>query len=121
MKWSAYFETPHAGKSVQDSPDLQGVGVYVDIADDLTAYRRKGDPSGKGSCSYLAPIVTKKLNDMSSPFKYNAYFTIGTLDEIKKRFNSIKGGDGSSSDSSSGGRTAKSSSSKPKEISSKSQ
>ncbi|MBL8892184.1 MAG: hypothetical protein JNL67_19570 [Planctomycetaceae bacterium] len=60
-----------------------GVGVYVPGTTEATCYRFQG---GAGSdCSYIAPLhhfaLTPKLS-----FSYTAFFTLGDVDTIRKRF-----------------------------------
>ena len=72
--WAAYV----------DEEDF-GLGVYVPISEKLTCYRfGNGDPE-RGSCSYFAPLTTLSIRP-NMVFKYDAYLTIGSVEEIRTRF-----------------------------------
>jgi hypothetical protein len=57
--------------------------------DRITTYRFKGPlgPQG-GGCSYFAPIRTMAVTP-GLVFEYNAYLTIGEIDEMRARFKPI--------------------------------
>ena len=74
--WAAYV-----GK------DAKGVGVFVPGTTEATCYRFKG---GQGSdCSYIAPLQTFALTP-NLTFSYTAYFTLGDVPTIRKRFAKIQ-------------------------------
>ena len=63
--------------------DGNGIGVYVPGTFEATCYRFNG---GAGSdCSYIAPLRTFPLTSNLS-FSYTAYFTLGDVDAIRRRF-----------------------------------
>lgn len=75
-KWAAY---------VDDSG--WGIGIYSPSATMCTLYRYGAGPGGPkaASCSYLAPIAALKITP-GWQFSYDVYFTIGTQEEIRERF-----------------------------------
>lgn len=80
-EWAAYV----------DDKDW-GMGIYTPGTSRMTSYRYKGDgksgPAGS-ACSYLAPLRKVALNK-GSVVEYDVYLTIGTLPDIRARFNSIR-------------------------------
>lgn len=83
-----YAEIPeHWAAYVNDQG--QGIGCFVPAADRLTFYRFGADEKSAGACSYFAPLkqfaVTPGLD-----WKYDAYITMGTTEEIRQRFHRIK-------------------------------
>jgi hypothetical protein len=73
--WAAYV----------DAKDF-GVGAYVPIANEVTCYRF---PGGSGSdCSYVAPITTFALKP-GLKFTYDAYFAVGSLEQLREQFLTI--------------------------------
>ncbi len=69
-----------------------GVGIYTPGTTDFTAYRACGDGTTgeKGSaCSYVAPLRTFALTK-NLVVEYDVYLTIGTLEEIRARFEKLK-------------------------------
>jgi hypothetical protein len=78
--WAAYV----------DDDDF-GLGVYVPIARELTCYRysTRGKP---GACSYFAPITHFAVTP-GKDFQYDLYLTIGTLEQIRERFEKRAAGD----------------------------
>jgi len=68
-----------------DAKDF-GVGAYVPVASEATCYRFLG---GSGSdCSYVAPITTFALTP-GLTFSYDAYFAIGSLEQLREQFSAI--------------------------------
>ncbi|MBC2596246.1 hypothetical protein H5P28_18410 [Ruficoccus amylovorans] len=68
-----------------------GVGVYVPEADQITTYRYEGSgrTGTKGdACSYFAPIRSFAF-DRPMTFEYTAYLTLGSIEEIRTRFQAI--------------------------------
>jgi len=63
----------------------QGVGVYVPSVVEATCYRFREKGGGDVNCSYVAPIRTFALTP-GLRYSYDAYFTIGTVKEIRERF-----------------------------------
>lgn len=69
-----------------------GIGIHTPGTDKAVTYRHRGNgstgPNGS-ACSYVAPIrqfaLTKGL-----VVDYEFYLTIGTLDEIRTRFEKLK-------------------------------
>lgn len=67
-----------------------GIGIYTPGTGEAVTYRAKGKPGPNGSgCSYLAPVRTFQLTK-GLESEYEFYLTIGTLDEIRARFATIK-------------------------------
>jgi hypothetical protein len=73
--WAAY---------VDDSG--YGLGIYVPASDEATCYRYRAD--GRSDCSYIAPLRTFAL-EPGLDFEYDAYLTLGTVEEIRSRFKAI--------------------------------
>lgn len=67
----------------------EGVGVYVPSVTEATCYRFRGKAGGDLDCSYVAPISTFALTP-GLRCSYQAYFTIGTVEEIRERFGKIR-------------------------------
>lgn len=69
-----------------------GIGLYTPDTTRFTCYRAEGDgkagPEGS-ACSYVSPLKTFKLTK-SLKFKYHIYLMIGSLSEIKERFEKLK-------------------------------
>lgn len=69
-----------------DAKDF-GVGAYVPITTEATCYRFLG---GSGSdCSYVAPITTFALKP-GLKFTYDAYFAIGSLEQLREQFSTVR-------------------------------
>jgi hypothetical protein len=69
-----------------------GIGIYTPGTTEFTVYRALGDGTTgeEGSaCSYVAPLRTFALTK-GLEVKYDVYLTVGTLEEIKQRFNALK-------------------------------
>lgn len=69
-----------------------GVGIYTPGTTDFTVYRALGDgTTGEtgSACSYVAPLRTFALTK-GMELRYEVYLTIGTLEEIKARFEALK-------------------------------
>lgn len=66
----------------------QGVGVYVPSVTEATCYRFQGKRGGSLNCSYVAPISTFALRP-GLKCSYKAYFTVGSIEEIRERFTKI--------------------------------
>jgi hypothetical protein len=66
----------------------QGVGVFVPAADEATCYRY-GKPGEAAACSYIAPLTTFALTP-GKVFEYEAWFTLGTEEQIRARFEAIQ-------------------------------
>lgn len=62
-----------------------GIGVFVPVANRLTCYRFGDGKREKGACSYFAPLTVFSITP-GFVFEYNAYLTIGTVDQIRERF-----------------------------------
>ena len=67
-----------------------GIGIWAPGTEALTCYRAQGGPAPyhKGACSYLAPIKTMAIQP-GFTFRYQVFFTIGSISEIKHRFHKI--------------------------------
>ncbi len=65
-----------------------GIGVLVPVANRLTCYRFGDGKREHGSCSYFAPLTTFSIKP-GFVFDYNAYLTIGSVEEIRTQFESI--------------------------------
>ena len=63
----------------------EGVGAYVPSVVEATCYRFRDKNGGDVNCSYVAPIRTFSLTP-GLRYSYDAYFTIGTIAEIRERF-----------------------------------
>lgn len=71
-----------------------GIGIYTPGTSEFTVYRALGDGTTgeQGSaCSYVAPLRTFALKP-GLVVEYKVYLTIGTIDEIKTRFEKVKHG-----------------------------
>lgn len=68
-----------------------GIGVYTPGTPVSTAYRFPGDgrtgPQGS-ACSYFAPVRTFAI-ERGMVFSYDVYLTIGTEEQIRRRFYSL--------------------------------
>ncbi len=76
-RWAAYVNASDVG-----------VGVFVPVATSLTCYRFGDGKRDHGSCSYFAPIKDFAITP-GMKFEYDAWLTIGTSAEIRKRFHKI--------------------------------
>lgn len=69
-----------------------GIGIHTPGTKEAVTYRHRGNgstgPEGS-ACSYVAPIRTIKL-EKGSAIDYEFFLTIGTLDEIRARFEKLK-------------------------------
>ncbi|MDD7983913.1 hypothetical protein PQO01_02985 [Lentisphaera marina] len=69
-----------------------GVGIYTPGTTDFTVYRALGNgttgPDGS-ACSYVAPLRTFTLKK-GLKVEYTVYMTIGSLKQIKSRFEKLK-------------------------------
>ena len=81
-----YYPTPRHWAAYVDQLQF-GIGVHVPQADRLTCYR-VAMPGQKGACSYFAPLSNFAIKP-GMVFEYDCYLTIGKLDEIRTRFESI--------------------------------
>jgi len=77
--WAAYVNTNNFG-----------AGAYVPIATNLTCYRFGNGEARRGACSYFAPLTRFAIGP-GTAFEYDVYLTIGTVAEIRKRFERIHG------------------------------
>jgi hypothetical protein len=66
----------------------EGVGIYVPGVTDATCYRFRGKGARDLDCSYAAPIATFALTP-GLKCSYQAYLTIGTVEEIRERFSRL--------------------------------
>ncbi len=76
--WAAYVNTNNFG-----------VGAFVPVADELTCYRFGDGKREHGSCSYFAPLKRFAITP-GLKFEYDVWLTIGSADEIRVRFSSIR-------------------------------
>lgn len=76
--WAAYV----------DPKTDRGIGVYVPVAEEITCYRF-GKTGQKGACSYFAPVKTMAIKP-GFAFEYEVYLTIGTVAEMRARFDGIR-------------------------------
>jgi hypothetical protein len=65
-----------------------GIGVLVPVADRLTCYRFGDGKREHGSCSYFAPLTSFAIKP-GFVFEYDAYLTIGSVEEIRQRFQNL--------------------------------
>lgn len=65
-----------------------GVGALVPAADTLTCYRFGDGKAEHGACSYFAPLARFAIVP-GTVFAYDLYLTIGTVDQIRRRFRDI--------------------------------
>jgi hypothetical protein len=69
----------------------EGIGVLFPGSTEVTCYRYEGDgkkgPTGS-ACSYFAPVRTFAVTP-GLEFRYKVCLTIGSLDEIRERFEKI--------------------------------
>ncbi|MGI9240746.1 MAG: hypothetical protein ACR2RV_08090, partial [Verrucomicrobiales bacterium] len=77
-----YFDLPEHWAAFVGKDGL-GVGVCVPSARQITCYRFRG--GADSDCSYLAPITTFAFRP-GMRFEYDAYFSIGTSEELRARF-----------------------------------
>jgi hypothetical protein len=66
----------------------KGVGMYVPAADEATCYRF-GKPGEPSACAYIAPLTTFALTP-GKVFEYEAWFTLGSEEQIRERFESLR-------------------------------
>lgn len=65
-----------------------GIGAYVPVANRLTCYRFGDGNREKGACSYFAPLTVFSIKP-GFVFEYDAYLSIGTVDQIREGFRTI--------------------------------
>ena len=69
-----------------------GIGIYTPGTNKAVTYRHRGNgstgPNGS-ACSYVAPVRNIKL-EKNTAVDYEFYLTIGSLQEIRKRFENLK-------------------------------
>lgn len=65
-----------------------GLGVLVPGAKELTCYRFGDGRREHGACSYFAP-VTRFAITPGLVWEYEVFITLGTIDEIRRRFEQI--------------------------------
>lgn len=65
-----------------------GIGVLVPVADRLTCYRFGDGKREHGSCSYFAPLTSFAIKP-GFVFEYDAYLTLGSVEQIRQRFQSL--------------------------------
>lgn len=88
-KVGEYFKPTEHWAAYIDEATSFGVGIYSPIATQLVAYRIGPDNSAKRSdVSYLAPLVTAHIQP-NTVFEYDAYITVGHVDEIRTRFGEL--------------------------------
>lgn len=75
--WAAYVNTNDFG-----------VGAFVPVADTLTCYRFGDGKREHGSCSYFSPLKSFAITP-GLAFEYDVWLTIGTAQEIRKRFSAL--------------------------------
>lgn len=70
-----------------------GIGIHTPGSKQAVTYRHRGDgstgPDGS-ACSYLAPVRTMQLKN-GAVVDYHFHLTIGSLDEIRRRFARLAG------------------------------
>jgi hypothetical protein len=70
-----------------------GIGIHTPGTDQAVTYRHRGNgstgPDGS-ACSYVAPVRTMQLKK-GTVVDYHFHLTIGTLDEIRRRFAGLAG------------------------------
>jgi len=64
------------------------VGAFVPVADQITCYRFGDGKREHGSCSYFAPLKSFAITP-GLKFEYDVWLTIGSGEEIRKRFEEI--------------------------------
>ncbi|MDF7822580.1 hypothetical protein P4B35_01040 [Pontiellaceae bacterium B12227] len=71
--------------------DDWGIGIYTPGTDGFTCYRFGTGATGSeaSACSYIAPVRTFALKG-GLVVEYDVFLTIGTLEEIERRFAEIK-------------------------------
>ena len=65
-----------------------GAGAYVPQAMRLTCYRYGDGREDHGSCSYFAPLTRFPITP-GTRFDYEVVLTLGTVDEIRARFEAV--------------------------------
>ena len=78
--------TEHWAAYVNDMD--QGIGCFVPVADELTCYRFSAEKRSPASCSYFAPIRTLAITP-GFKWDYEVWITMGSVAEIRKRFQTI--------------------------------
>jgi hypothetical protein len=79
-RWAAYVD-PETG---------YGLGVYVPVSKQITAYRvGPDDSSSAADCSYMAPLVMLAIKP-GTVFSYDVYLAVGRVDAIRNTFYSIQ-------------------------------
>jgi hypothetical protein len=68
-----------------------GIGIFTPGTKEAVTYRAAGKKTGPTgtACSYVAPIRTIKLTK-NEAVDYEFYLTIGTLEEIRARFEKLR-------------------------------
>ena len=88
--WPNESATEHWAACVNDQGT--GSGVFFPGTSTLTTYRFEGDgkqgPTGS-ACSYFSPVRTFSVRPNMN-FHYNAYLTLGTVEDIRTRFGDIQ-------------------------------
>jgi len=70
----------------------RGIGLYFPGSTEITTYRHPGPDGPKGGgCSYFAPIRTMGITP-GFVFEYEVYLTIGSVEEMRGRFQKIATG-----------------------------
>lgn len=75
--WAAYVNA-----------EEQGLGVFVPQAEVLTCYRYS-QPGERDACSYFAPLAIFAITP-GLVYEYDCYITLGSLAEIRKRFQKLQ-------------------------------
>lgn len=85
---------PNEGRRVTENwaayvgGDGVGIGAYVPVADTLTCYRYGHGRNDKSACSYFAPLTRFAIKP-GFTFEYDLYLTVGTVEEIRARFERV--------------------------------
>ncbi len=81
-----YYDLPEHWAAFANESGV-GLGVLVPAASQVTTYRFRG--GGGSECSYLAPITTFAIQP-GLTFEYEAWFAVGSVGEIRARFENLR-------------------------------
>lgn len=85
---NAYAENTEHWAAYVNPQTREAIGVFTPGTSHLTYYRFVGDGRGGpdgSACSYFAPLRTFRL-EAGLVLEYDVYLTVGTIDEVRRRF-----------------------------------
>jgi hypothetical protein len=88
---NVYAKTTERWAAYVDNSTGYGLGVFVPAAwTGITGYRTGPDNSDRPyDCSYFAHTFKMALTPRLPPYRYQAFITVGRLDEIRSTFNRL--------------------------------